>query len=126
LCRQTGSSCDSFLIFEVLIVVSFFWLLLNFFVLQPNAAVRAYDGVLFESIFCVILSILFALGRGGIDAYSLRSAATAAATDAICGTNYEIPKTFRKDKWKPQGFPRAALVLLVAGLVMLMAYFLTL
>jgi hypothetical protein len=114
-----------FLFLEVLAVVSFFGLL-NFFVLPSNAAVRAYDWFLFEGIFCVILSALFALGRGGIDAYTLRSAATAAVTDAVYGTNHEVSETFRKDKWEPQGFPKAALVLLVAGLVMLVVYFLTL
>jgi hypothetical protein len=114
-----------FLYLEVLAVVLLFSLL-NFYVLPSNAGVRVYDWFLFEGIFCVIFSVLFALGRGGIDAYTLRSAATAAAADAIYGTNHKVSETFRKDKWRAEGFPKAALVLLVAGLVMLVIYFITL
>jgi hypothetical protein len=113
------------LFLEVFVVVAFFSFL-NFYVLPTRGSVRVYDWFLFEGVICVIFSVLFALGRGGIDAYTLQSAATAAATDAIYGTKYGVSEAFRKDKWKPQGFPKAALVLLVSGLVMLAAYFLTL
>lgn len=114
-----------FLFLEVVAIVSFFGFV-NFFVLPTGVGIRAYDWFLFEALFCIIISVLFALGRGGINAYTLRSATTAAATDAIYGTEYSVTETFRKDKWKPQGFPKTALVLLVAGLVMLAVYFLTL
>lgn len=114
-----------FLFIEVVAIVSFFGFI-NFFVLPTGLGIRAYDWFLFEGLLCLIFSVLFALGRGGIDAYTLRSASTAAATDAIYGTDYSVTETFRKDKWKPQGFPKAALVLLVAGLFTLAVYFLTL
>jgi len=85
-----------------------------------------YDWFLFEGIFCLILSVLFALGRGGIDAYTSRSAAAKALADAIYGKDYEVSETFRKDKWRPRGFPKAALVLLIAGIIILLIYVLTL
>ena len=113
------------LIIEVCAVVLVFTGI-NLFILPHNISVTVYDWFLFEGIFCLILSILFALGRGGIDAYTLRSAETAALADAVYGEDYEVSKTFRKDKWRPEGFPKAALVLLIAGIVVLILYFLTL
>jgi hypothetical protein len=98
---------------------------INFYILPHNAYVRVYDWFFFEGIFCLIFGVLFALGRGGIDRYTLGSATTRAATDAIYGTDYGVSTAFRKDKWKPKGFPKAALVLLVSGLIMLIIYFLT-
>jgi hypothetical protein len=68
-----------------------------------------------EGIFCIIIGILFAFGRGGIGPGSLREARAKAAADAIYGTDYAISEVFRRDKWKAKGFPNAALVLLVAG-----------
>jgi hypothetical protein len=99
---------------------------LNFFVLPRTQDLTAFDWFLFEGILFIIISVLFALGRGGIDAYTLRSAATAAVADAVYGKDYQVSEVFRKDKWKPEGFPKAALVLLVTGIVMLIIYFLTL
>ena len=98
----------------------------NFYVLPRNVNIRAYDWFLFEGIFCMVFSILLALGRGGIDAYTARSAATVAATDAIYDKEYKVSEVFRKDKWKPEGFPKAALVLLIVGIMFLLIYFLTL
>lgn len=113
------------LIIEVCAVVLVFTGI-NFFILPHNLSIRIYDWFLFEGIFCIVLSVLFALGRGGIDAYTLRSASTAALTDAIYGTDHHVSQVFRKDKWRPEGFPKAALVLLLVGIVVLIIYFLTL
>lgn len=99
---------------------------INFYVLPHNAYVRVYDWFFFEGIFCLILSVLFSLGRGGIDRYSSTNATTRAAADAIYGTDYGVSEAFKKDKWKPRGFPKAALVLLISGLLMLLIYLLTL
>jgi hypothetical protein len=85
-----------------------------------------YDWFFFEGIFCLILSVLFALGRGGIVAYTSRSATSKAAIDAIYGKDYEVSETFKKDKWMPEGLPKAAFVLLIVGVVILIIYSLTL
>lgn len=113
------------LIIEVSIVVLVFSAL-NLFIFPHNGSIRIYDWFLFEGIFCIVVSVLFALGRGGLDAYTLRSAATVAAADAIYGEEHKVSEVFQKDRWKPQGFPKAALILLIAGVVMLVVYFLTL
>ncbi len=114
----------SVLIIEVCVVVLFF-VFLDFYVLPNDAYIRAYDWFFFEGIFCVIFGVLFFLGRGGINRYSLGSAATRAASDAVYGTAYGVSDAFRKDKWKPQGFRRAALVLLISGLVLFVIYLFT-
>jgi uncharacterized membrane protein YedE/YeeE len=99
---------------------------LNFFILPHSIYFRMYDWFFFEGILCFILSVLFALGRGGIDAYTARSTRTKALADAVYGEDNGISETFRKDKWRPKGFPKAALVLLTAGIVLLIIYLLTL
>jgi hypothetical protein len=98
----------------------------NIYVLPHNAYVGTYDWFLFEGIFCIITGVIFALGRGGIGPGTLREARIRAALDAVGGTDYPVSQVFRKDKWKPEGFPKAALVLLTAGVVMVVMYFLTL
>jgi len=110
---------------EVSVLVSVF-AALNFFVLPHSSYFRAYDWFLFEGALCIIISVLFALGRGGIDAYTLGSAVTSAVADAIYDKEFKVSDVFRRDKWKPQGFPKAALVLLITGIIILIIYFLTL
>jgi hypothetical protein len=106
---------------------------LNFLILAPNIYfreygiyLRAYDWFFFEGILCLVLSALFAFGRGGIDAYTVRSARTRALADAVSGEDHGTSGTFRKDRWRPEGFPKAALVLLITGIVLLIIYSLTL
>ena len=112
------------LIIEVCIVVLMF-MGINLFILPHDVLLTVYDWFFFEGIFCLVLSVLFALGRGGIDAYTLRSARAAALADAVYGKDYEVSETFKKDKWRPEGFPKAALVLLISGIVMIVIYCLT-
>jgi len=113
------------LIIEVLVVVLVFSAI-NFFILSRNSSIRMFDWFLLEGIFCIIVSMLFAIGRGGLDAYTLRSAATVAAADALYDEEHKVSDVFQKDKWKPSGFPKAALVLLIVGVIFLLIYFLTL
>ena len=113
------------LIVEVSVVVSIF-AGINFYMLPQNAYVKVYDWFFFEGILCMVIGVLFFLGRGGIDRYTSGSAMTRAMADAIYGTEYGVSETFRKDKWKPQGFPKAALVLWASGIIMLLVYLLTL
>jgi hypothetical protein len=110
---------------EVCVVVLVFTAL-NFSVLRNSIYFRTYDWFFLEGILCFALSVLFALGRSGLDAYTHRSATTKALADAIYGKDYEISETFRKGKWRPEGFLKAALVLLIAGIATLIIYFLTL
>jgi hypothetical protein len=99
---------------------------INLFILPHNAYVGVYDWFLFEGIFCIIVGIIFAIGRGGIGPGSFREARLRAAIDAVYGKDYAISEVYRKDKWNPKGFPKAALVLLIAGIVMIIVYFVTL
>jgi len=112
------------LLLGVLTVVAFFSII-NFFILPSRAGFRVYDWFLFEGIFCIIVGILFALGRGGISPGSLKEARLRATVDAVYGTDYSVSEVYKKDKWKPKGFPKAATVLLIAGVVMLAVYLIT-
>jgi hypothetical protein len=99
---------------------------INLYVLPHNTYIGAYDWFLFEGVLCIITGVIFALGSGGIGPGSLREARLRATVDAVYGTDYPVSQVFRKDKWKPKGFPKAALVLLIAGIIALLIYVLSL
>jgi len=84
------------------------------------------DAFFFEGIIFLLCGVLFLLGRGGINLWSLKAAILSALAGALYGRDTMGPaETFRRDVWKPQGFIRIALILILAGVFMIMIYFLT-
>lgn len=85
------------------------------------------DAMFIEGILFLIIGFLFLLGRGGINVWSQRAAILSALTEAISGKDMLGPdETLEKDRWKPKGFTRLALVLILTGVFMILAYFITL
>lgn len=85
------------------------------------------DALFVEGIMALILGLMLLLGRGGINLSSLRAAILSAAAEATSGTESVGPaEQMRIDAWRSRGFKRAGLVLVMTGLIMLAAYFLTL
>ena len=106
--------------FLVSIVVLFldFWLLSNSRYLSP------IEALFFEGILFIAGGALLLLGRGGINRWSLRTILMSALADAVYDEDTVGPsEVFRQDRWKPQGFTRLALVLIISGFIMLLAYF---
>ncbi|TET62526.1 hypothetical protein E3J49_08020 [Candidatus Bathyarchaeota archaeon] len=85
------------------------------------------DAMFIEGILFLIIGFLFLLGRGGINVWSQRAAILSALTEALSGKDMLGPdETLEKDRWKPKGFTRLALVLILTGVFMILAYFITL
>lgn len=85
------------------------------------------DAMFIEGMLFLIIGFLFLLGRGGINVWSQRAAILSALTEAISGKDMLGPdETLEKDRWKPKGFTRLALVLILTGVFMILAYFITL
>ena len=85
------------------------------------------DAMFIEGMLFLIIGFLFLLGRGGINVWSQRAAILSALTEAISGKDMLGPdETLEKDRWKPKGFTRLALILILTGVFMILAYFITL
>lgn len=80
-----------------------------------------------EGILFLIAGVLLLLGRGGINLWSQKAAILSALAGAVYGGDTVGPaETLRKDVWRPKGFVRIALILILAGVFMILIYFLTL
>lgn len=89
--------------------------------LSPN------DGLFIEGLVFALSGFLLLLGRGGINLWSLRAALLSAASEAVYDRDSpSSSEIFRRDRWRPQGFVRIALILILSGVFMILVYFLTL
>ncbi|MBE0519543.1 hypothetical protein IBX35_00675 [Candidatus Bathyarchaeota archaeon] len=80
-----------------------------------------------EGILFLIAGLLLLLGRGGINLWSQKAAILSALAEAVYGGDTVGPaETLRKDMWRPKGFIRIALILMLTGVFMILIYFLTL
>lgn len=85
------------------------------------------DAFFIEGVIFLLLGFLLLLGRGGINLWSQKAAILSALAEAVYKKDTVGPaETFRKDRWKPKGFVRVALILIFAGVFMILSYFLTL
>lgn len=85
------------------------------------------DVFFIEGLLFIMAGILLLLGRGGINVWSLKAAILSALAEAVYGGDTVGPaETLRKDMWRPKGFIRIALILILAGVFMIVIYFLTL
>ena len=82
------------------------------------------DASFLEGIISIPSGFLLFLGSGGISQGTQNAARLAAAADAISGEAIGPSEVFRRDAWKPEGFTRAGLVLMIIGLFLLLIYFL--
>ena len=106
----------------IIIAIAYFvniWLFSNVKYITP------LEAFFVEGVFLLIFGILLLLGRGGINVWTLKAAILAAAAEAVYGQDTVGPnEAMRRDRWKPQGYTRFALLLLITGFLMLAAYFL--
>ena len=82
------------------------------------------DALFVEGIATIILGFLLLLGRGGINALSAAAARIAAATKAIFGEAPSVSEIYKRDAWKPKGFPHLALIMIIAGIILILLYIL--
>jgi len=72
------------------------------------------------------MGFMLLLGRGGIDPLGKKAAMLVAAASAVLGADTVGPaEIMRRDSWKSKGFIRTGVVLVLTGILMIAAYFLT-
>ena len=99
----------------------------NYALLYSNRRVSPTEAAFLEGILFIIVGILLFLGSGGINHASQQATLLAAAAGAISGNDVVSPsEILRRDAWKPKGSTFAGLVLIVAGLVLMAVYFVSL
>jgi len=97
---------------------------INLWLLSSNPRFSPTDALFIEGIISIILGALLLLGSGGINLWSRKAAILAATAEAAYGTETIGPsEIFRRDAWKPKGFVRLGLILIIAGVFMLIIYF---
>lgn len=85
------------------------------------------DAFFLEGIIFLVFGLLLLLGRGGINLWSQRAAILSALAGALYDEDSVGPdEMLRKDRWKPEGFTRLALILIVTGFFTILVHFLTL
>jgi hypothetical protein len=110
---------------SALVVIAVY--LLDIWLLSSNINLSPTDALFIEGIFFLIIGFLLLLGRGGISLTSRKAAILAASAGAISGRDTMGPdETLRRDAWKPKGFTRMALILILSGAFMIALYFLML
>jgi hypothetical protein len=107
-------------LFSVLIYFFDIWLLFAGPLSYLGSYYSPLDAFFLEGLLLLFLGDLFLLGRGGIDIWTMR----AAILSALTGTFYDedtlsASKVFRKNRWKPEGFTRFALILILTGISIL-------
>jgi len=114
-----------FLLVPVLIAIATYFV--NVLLFSSSRYFSPTDAFFVEGIIFLMSGLLLLLGRGGINLWSLKAAILSALAEAIFKEDTDGPsETFRKDKWKPKGFVRVALILISTGFFMILLYFTTL
>ncbi len=114
-----------FSVVSLLITVAAYFV--NIWFLSSSEYFSPTDAFFFEGVIFLLSGLLLLLGRGGINLWSRGAAILSALAEAVYGEDAVGPaETYRKDTWKPEGFIRLALILILAGVFMILIYFLTL
>jgi len=110
---------------SLIITIAFYFV--NLWLFSSSKYFSPTDAFFIEGILSLLLGFSLLLGRGGISPWSLKAAILSAAAGAVSGKSTVGPnEIYRRDRWKPEGFVRLALVLILTGVFMILFYFLTL
>lgn len=93
---------------------------------SSSTMISATEALFVEGVASLLIGIMFLLGRGGINYSSKEAAILSATTEAVSGAETVGPaEQMRRDTWKSKGFSRAGIILIVAGILMLIGYFIS-
>jgi hypothetical protein len=121
--RTIGLLVSASLIVAFAIYEATFWLFSTQPYLTSRADISATDMIFFEGLVVVLVGVLLFLGSGGISRRSQQAALLASAAKAFDNDVIGPSEIFRRDAWKPKGFTRTALILIIAGIILLVTYF---
>ena len=89
-----------------------------------NSLVWGPPGASFlEGIFFLLSGVLLFIGSGGISPNTRRAAMLASVANAMDEEVIGPSETYKRDAWKPKGLTRFGLTLIMAGIVLLIIYF---
>jgi hypothetical protein len=81
------------------------------------------DAAFLEGILLLICGVLALIGSGGISQTSRKAAMLAATASAMSKDVIGPSEVYKRDRWKPKGFTRLGLTLTIAGIILLIVYF---
>ncbi len=97
------------------------WLFSSNLYLREQTRLSPTDAFFLEGIVFLIVGFLLLLGKGGINLWSLKASLSSALAEFLYGGDTVGPdEIFRKDRWKPRGFVRIALILVLTGMFMIL------
>jgi len=110
---------------SIIITVGFYFV--NVWLFSTNRFFSPTDAFFIEGLLFLIVGFSLLIGRGGINLWSQKAAILSAIAGAVYDKDTVGPnEIFRRDRWKPEGFTRLALILIITGAFMVLLYFLTL
>ena len=120
--QQVRSRVATYMLVPLLAVLVVYFL--NLLVLPSRSFISPTEALFIEGIVFLNLGICLLMGRGGMSFASFRAALLSAEAEAVCGVESVGPaELMRRDSWKPKGFRRASLVLLLIGGLLIITYF---
>jgi len=108
---------------SIMITIAFYFV--NIWLFTSVKYFSPTDAFFIEGVLFLIVGFYLLLGRGGINIWSVRAAILSALAGAVFDEDVVGPdEMLKRDRWKPEGFIRLALILILAGVFMILIYFL--
>lgn len=95
----------------------------NLWFFSSKPLISPTDASFLEGLVFIMIGVLFCLGSGGISRNTQSAARLAAAASALGGDVIGPSEIFRRDAWKPKGFVRLGLILILTGIILIIIYF---
>ena len=117
---------DAVILTSTSLIVACAIYMIDLWLFSSHQPISPTDASFVEGMILVILGALLYLGSGGISRTSQRAAMLSAAASAAGAEVIGPSEIFRRDAWKPKGFIRLGLILIITGIILLIIYFVSL
>jgi hypothetical protein len=124
--EKMKASINIFIILGAAAFVAVAFYLFDIWAFSSYQSFLPIDALFLEGLLIILLGFLFLLGRGGINFWTAKAALLSAVAGALYkGDEMGPNEIIKRDRWKPEGFVRFSLVLIIAGVLMLLIYVLS-
>jgi len=117
---------DAVILTSTSLIVACAIYMIDLWLFSSHKPISPTDASFVEGMILVILGALLYLGSGGISRTSQKAAMLSAAASAAGAEVIGPSEIFRRDAWKPNGFIRLGLILIITGIILLIIYFVSL
>lgn len=112
------------LLIVISLIVACVTYIFNLWLFSLHPRISPAEASFVEGLLYVFIGALLFLGSGGISRTTQKAAMLASAAKALSKNDVIGPsEIFRRDAWKPKGFTRLGLTLIMAGIILLILYF---